>query len=107
MRPPFGYLNGASENYLRNNGYKIVDWGIDTNDWRHPDDISASLDAYKDALSRPGAHRQGFIALEHDALGTTAEKLAPAVIRYAKDLGFEVVPVGTCLGLDSSQWYRQ
>jgi peptidoglycan/xylan/chitin deacetylase (PgdA/CDA1 family) len=107
MRPPFGSLNGVARSYLEKNGYQIVDWGIDTNDWRHPDDINASLAAYRDALTSPGARRHGFIGLEHDTLGTTAERLAPIVIKYAKEQGFNVVPVGACLGLDPSQWYRQ
>ncbi|KAG0047902.1 hypothetical protein BGZ83_007123 [Gryganskiella cystojenkinii] len=106
MRPPFGNLNWASENYLSKNGYKIINWGIDTNDWRHPGNIDASLEVYKSFLTRSGAHRHGFIGLEHDTLGTTAERLAPMIIKYAKEQGFEIVTVGACLGLDPSQWYR-
>ncbi|KAF8935858.1 hypothetical protein BGZ52_001490 [Haplosporangium bisporale] len=106
MRPPYGSLNWQSQNWLVNQGYTIVAWNIDTNDWRHPNDIDMSLDAYRRALGGSGARDHGFIALEHDTLGTTAYKLAPAVIKYAKNQGFKVVTVGTCLGQSPSQWYR-
>ncbi|KAI9239659.1 MAG: hypothetical protein BYD32DRAFT_359942, partial [Podila humilis] len=103
MRPPYGSLNWQSQNWLVNQGYTIVAWNIDTNDWRHPNDIDMSLDAYRRALGGTGARDHGFIALEHDTLGTTAYKLAPAVIKYAKNQGFKVVTVGTCLGQSPSQ----
>ncbi|KAG0034657.1 hypothetical protein BGZ81_003701 [Podila clonocystis] len=106
MRPPFGMLNWEAQNWLSNQGYTIVVWNIDTNDWRHPDDVDKSLDAYRRALGSSGARDHGFIALEHDTLGSTAYKLAPAVIKYAKQQGFNLVTVGACLGQSPSQWYR-
>lgn len=60
MRPPYGNLNGAAQSYLNDKGYKIVKWRVDTNDWAHPDNVDASLAAYR----RAGG--SGFIALEHD-----------------------------------------
>ncbi|KAG0333058.1 hypothetical protein BG000_009512 [Podila horticola] len=107
MRPPFGYLNWQAQNWLINQGYTIVVWNIDTNDWRHPEDVDQSLDEYRRALGGLGARDQGFIALEHDTLGSTAHKLAPAVIKYAKQQGYNLVTVGACLGQSPSQWYRQ
>ncbi|KAG0039958.1 hypothetical protein BGZ82_005929 [Podila clonocystis] len=106
MRPPYGSLNWQAQDWLINQGYTIVVWNIDTNDWRHPDDVDKSLDAYRRALGSSGARDQGFIALEHDTLGSTAYKLAPAVIKYAKQQGFNLVTVGACLGQSPSQWYR-
>ncbi|KAG0086245.1 hypothetical protein BGZ93_005648 [Podila epicladia] len=106
MRPPFGTLNWQAENWLVNQGYTIVVWNIDTNDWRHPNDVDKSVDAFRRALGSPGARNRGFISLAHDTLGSTAYKLAPAVINYAKQQGFELVTVGACLGQSPSQWYR-
>lgn len=106
MRPPYGSLNLQVQNWLVNQGYTIVVWNIDTNDWRHPNDVDESLDAYRRALGASGARGHGFIALAHDTLGTTAYTLAPAVIKYARNQGFNLVTVGACLGLSPSQWYR-
>lgn len=106
MRPPYGSLSRQSQNWLVDQGYTIVTWNIDTNDWRHPDDIDQSLDEYRHAFDGSDAHDHGFIALEHDTLATTAYELAPAVIKLAKDQGFNLVTVGACLGMSPSQWYR-
>ncbi|KAF8975461.1 hypothetical protein BGZ46_009116 [Entomortierella lignicola] len=106
MRPPFGYTNDVSLRYLRNNGYKIVNWSLDTNDWRHPDDVKASMSAYRSALTSAGAYTRGYISLQHDTIESTAERLAPAAVRFAKDHGFRVVPVGECLGISRNNWYR-
>ncbi|KAF9301961.1 hypothetical protein BGZ74_006055 [Mortierella antarctica] len=106
MRPPFGTLNWQAQNWLINQGYTIVVWNIDTNDWRHPNNVDKSLDALRRALGSSGARNHGFISLAHDTLSSTAYKLAPAVIQYAKQQGFDLVTVGACLGQSPSQWYR-
>ncbi|KAK3812935.1 MAG: hypothetical protein J3Q66DRAFT_412272 [Benniella sp.] len=74
MRPPYGNVNAAARRTLSNMGYKIVLWSIDTNDWRHPDNVETSMRAYREALSQPDAHKRGHIALQHDTHKTTALK---------------------------------
>lgn len=106
MRPPYGNTNSVTRRTLCDMGYKIVTWSMDTNDWRHPDNVEASMKAYRSALSQPGAHKRGHIALQHDIHRTTALKLAPAAIKYAKEKGFNIVTVGECLGEPQSSWYR-
>ncbi|KAF9911752.1 hypothetical protein EC991_002480 [Linnemannia zychae] len=100
MRPPYGNLNSAATDYLNDNGYKIVKWRVDTNDWAHPDDTDTSLNAYK----RAGG--SGFIALEHDTYESTVNDLVPRAIEYAKNRGWELVTVGECLGVSQDDWYR-
>ncbi|KAG0216010.1 hypothetical protein BGX33_000593 [Mortierella sp. NVP41] len=100
MRPPYGNLNGVSQDYLSDNGYKIVKWRVDTNDWRHPDDVDESLNAYKSAGG------PGFIALEHDTIQSIVNDLVPRVIEYAKSRGWDLVTVGECLGVSPDDWYR-
>ncbi|KAF9360750.1 hypothetical protein BGX26_007876 [Mortierella sp. AD094] len=106
MRPPYGYVNDRSERYLHKNGYKIVNWSLDTNDWRHPGNVQASMKAYRSALTRSDAHSKGYIALQHDTIESTAESMAPAAVKYAKENGFKVVTVGECLGVSQNEWYR-
>ncbi|KAF9098605.1 hypothetical protein BGX27_000759, partial [Mortierella sp. AM989] len=89
MRPPFGYVNKKSKKYLFENGYKIVNWSIDTNDWRHPGNVQASMKVYRSALSRTDARKGGYIVLQHDTIESTAQVLAPAAVKYAKENGFK------------------
>ncbi|KAK3844812.1 MAG: carbohydrate esterase family 4 protein [Linnemannia gamsii] len=100
MRPPFGNLNSAVTEYLDDHGYKIVKWRVDTNDWAHPHNIDASLNAYR----RAGG--SGFIVLQHDTFESTVNDLVPRAIDYAKGRGWELVTVGECLGVSQDNWYR-
>ncbi|KAF9576824.1 hypothetical protein EC968_003331 [Mortierella alpina] len=108
MRPPYGNRNDFVKKVLIDDGYKIVLWDQDTNDWQHPDDVNQSLDVYKSALGRKDEIKQkGHIFLQHDTHKSTALELAPQAIDYALSLGFKVVTVGECLGQSKSKWYRK
>ncbi|KAG0039959.1 chitin deacetylase [Podila clonocystis] len=105
MRPPYGNTSPAALEYLGSQGYKVINWNVDTNDWLHPLDFKANLDAYKVALQSLTAPGKGFIALQHDAEQGTAEVWSKMAIEYVISKGFNVMPVGTCLG-DTTGWYR-
>ncbi|KAF9155629.1 chitin deacetylase [Actinomortierella ambigua] len=106
MRPPYGNTNSAALQWLGDHGYIVVNWNVDTNDWRHPTDYAASMQAYDTALRQVGAKSKTFISLQHDAEEGTARVLGKLAINYILSKGFSVVPVGTCLG-DTTGWYRQ
>ncbi|KAF9435707.1 hypothetical protein BGZ76_005698 [Entomortierella beljakovae] len=105
MRPPYGNTSPESLAWLGDNGYKVINWGIDSNDWRHPGDYKATFEAYRVALQDPTAPGKGFISLQHDAEQTTSEVFSKIAIEYVLSKGFNIVPVGTCLG-DTTGWYR-
>lgn len=58
---------------MATHGYKVVDWNVDTNDWKHPLDSETNLEAYRDAIQDPAARNESFISLQHDALQGTAQ----------------------------------
>jgi peptidoglycan/xylan/chitin deacetylase (PgdA/CDA1 family) len=35
MRPPYGNTSPAAIEWLVAQGYKIINWNVDTNDWQH------------------------------------------------------------------------
>lgn len=105
MRPPYGNTSPAALDYLGDHGYKVVNWNVDTNDWMHPLAYSNNLDAYKVALQDPAAIGKGFISLQHDAEQGTAELFSKVAIEYVLSKGFNIMPVGACLG-DNDGWYR-
>ncbi|KAF9159093.1 hypothetical protein DFQ26_006918, partial [Actinomortierella ambigua] len=107
MRPPYGSTNDLALNYLGNNGYTVVNWNIDSNDWRHPKDVKAGLEAYTKVLKKSSAKKKGWIGLQHDTYEETATQLGPQVIDWLLANKYTVVPVGTCLGKSQKQWYRK
>ncbi|KAF9911747.1 chitin deacetylase [Linnemannia zychae] len=105
MRPPYGNTSPESLAYLASAGYKVINWMVDSNDWRHPEDFKQNFEAYRVALQDPAAVGKGFISLQHDAQQPTAEVFSKMAIEYVLSKGFNVMPVGTCLG-DTTGWYR-
>ncbi|KAF9898989.1 hypothetical protein BX616_003388 [Lobosporangium transversale] len=106
MRPPYGNVNERSMNYLNRHGYKVINWSIDSNDWRYRDNVHASLNEYYVALARSDAGGLGHIVIHHDTIPSTVRKLVPLVIDFAREKGFRLVTVGECLGESQSKWYR-
>lgn len=89
FRPPYGALDPASTRTIVEEGYHIVLWSIDPNDWRQlPGDIIAE---YVLERARPGS-----IVLLHSAgtddLSGTVEAL-PVIVEELRRRGFEFVTV--------------
>ncbi|KAG0206931.1 chitin deacetylase [Mortierella sp. GBA30] len=105
MRPPYGDTSPDVLAYLGEKGYKVVNWGVDSNDWRHPLSFNANFQAYRVALQDPVASSKGFISLQHDAERATAQIFSKLAIEYVLSKGFKIMPVASCLG-DTTGWYR-
>lgn len=101
MRPPYGESTEEVRDLIINElGYKMVNWNIDTNDWRHPGDTAAGLAEYVTVLNNTNPkNTEGFIALHHD-IQKGAVELALAAINYVRSLGYEFVSLPECLGLE-------
>ncbi|KAF8941183.1 hypothetical protein EDD21DRAFT_428185 [Dissophora ornata] len=106
MRPPYGNTSPAALSWLREHGYKVVNWNVDTNDWRHPLDFKADLEGYKHVLKKPSTKGKSFISLQHDAEKGTAQVFSKLAIEYVLSKGFNIMPVGQCVG-DTEGWYRK
>ncbi|KAK3819535.1 MAG: hypothetical protein J3Q66DRAFT_334811 [Benniella sp.] len=108
MRPPFGSTNAQVLKFLGSEGYKVVQWDRDTNDWQHPTEVPLSMEVYKKALTTSGLKKNGRIFLQHDTHPKTATELASQAIALAKKKGYKLVTVGECLGQPKSKdWYRK
>ncbi|KAF9410303.1 hypothetical protein BGZ94_001681 [Podila epigama] len=105
MRPPYGNTSPAALEILNALNYKVINWNVDTNDWQHPTDFEADFLQYKIALQNPTSAGGSFISLQHDAEQGTAEVFGKLAIEYVLSKGFNIMPVGTCLG-DTTGWYR-
>ncbi|KAG0209385.1 hypothetical protein BGX28_010373 [Mortierella sp. GBA30] len=105
MRPPYGNTSPEALEYLGSKGYKVINWNIDSNDWKHPLDFKEDLKGYKAVLQNPATAGKSFISLQHDAEKGTAQVFSKLAIEYVLSKGFNIMPVGTCLG-DTTGWYR-
>lgn len=87
MRPPYGALRQDSVNFLRDEGWTIVRWSLDTFDWDYkrnkPDQI------IKRVLD---LHHPNAIVLMHCNNKATVDVL-PSLIRTFRDLEYDFVTV--------------
>ncbi|SET63581.1 Peptidoglycan/xylan/chitin deacetylase, PgdA/CDA1 family [Natronincola peptidivorans] len=97
MRPPYGRVNPEGIEKLRDMNYKVINWSVDSVDWRDQDVDQILINTL------PGV-RQGGILLFHDAggdqqtRGATAAAL-PEIIHTLRSQGYEFVTVDELLNL--------
>jgi peptidoglycan/xylan/chitin deacetylase (PgdA/CDA1 family) len=96
MRPPAGNFDANTLKVLRNLGYHVVDWDIDTNDWR-THSFSDEQAAYK-LMDLDKSTTLGHIALEHEVFEQTVKELVPWAIKYVKSKKYKFVTVSECIG---------
>jgi len=89
-RPPFGLLDQRVVSVSAELGYAMVNWTLDTNDWRPEVDADAVYNTIMNEV------RDGSVILMHDTLDITAaamERVIPALIAS----GYQLVPVSELL----------
>jgi peptidoglycan/xylan/chitin deacetylase (PgdA/CDA1 family) len=94
-RTPWGIRTAATERVARRHRLTLLDWTIDTHDWRG-DPAAAMLDRARAQLA------DGGVVLMHDALGPGALRegcentvdLLPSLIAAARARGIHVGPLG-------------
>lgn len=87
FRFPFGEYDDQSMRVVRGQGYYPIQWSIDSLDWMEDKTADDIIDRVTLGL-HPGA-----IILCHNNGTHTAEAIA-AILPYAKEQGYEFVPVG-------------
>ncbi|GAA4712669.1 polysaccharide deacetylase family protein [Brevibacillus fulvus] len=97
VRPPYGNINEQQIKWLASQGKKIVNWNIDSLDWKGLDTKEVSTNILAHAM--PGA-----IVLQHAAGGkgedlTGTVEALPEVIKKLRADGVELVTVPELLGL--------
>lgn len=105
MRPPYAACTGACSTVMRQLGYVIAQYDLETSDYAHQDDIQISKDIFKSEMDRT-SKQSGRIVIAHDIHEQTVTSLTPYMLQYLKDNGWRGVTVGECLGDPKANWYR-
>lgn len=86
MRPPGGLYNDTVQTISAQQGYPIILWSVDPQDWKPGNTAVSVCSMVVDQV------RDGDIILLHDLNGRTTEAL-PDMIRTLKEQGFEFLTV--------------
>ncbi|KAI1877616.1 hypothetical protein JX265_003624 [Neoarthrinium moseri] len=90
FRPPYTSCPDDCLKDLGDLGYHVANYDIDTRDWQGD--------------YTPGS--SSWISLAHDIQPNTVHSFAQYMIDQAHHLGYELVPLGQCLGDPEANWYR-
>ncbi|OJD29683.1 polysaccharide deacetylase [Diplodia corticola] len=99
MRAPYGECNATCALTLTLAGYKVVGWGMDTEDWKHntPETVHRSVfrvhEYLDDFKARELSDASADIVLMHAFPNTTVTTVAPAVLEAFGREGFRFVSV--------------
>ncbi|MBQ6380569.1 MAG: polysaccharide deacetylase family protein [Clostridia bacterium] len=86
VRPPYGSYNDEIQELLKNKGYDMIMWNVDTLDWKTRD-----AEAVRSAIVSNGADGGDILCL-HDIYDTTAEGVLQAVDELTKQ-GYKFVTI--------------
>lgn len=98
VRPPYGAHNSKVDKVCERLGYKIVNWDVDTNDWR-----KRSADQIYNTIMNGVS--DGSIILMHDRKHSGRETVLEATQRVVPALrakGYTFVTAGELIGLESA-----
>lgn len=89
FRPPYGDYNNKVVTVSRDEGYEVVQWSIDSLDWKNR--------GVDDLVKRATSNVQpGDIILFHNDSEYIVQAL-PAILQYYRDQGFTMIPAGEIL----------
>ncbi|MDQ0197108.1 polysaccharide deacetylase family protein [Neobacillus ginsengisoli] len=96
FRPPYGRVNPAEVVLIHNLGYRIIDWSVDTLDWKGTPAPTILQSVNKEVS--PGG-----IILEHCLAGRPGElngtlQALPQIIDHLRAKGYKFVTVPTLIG---------
>jgi len=108
MRPPYSSCNAACQTVMKNLGYVISYFDLDTDDYNQLSNIQVAKDNFKRILdSTQGGPASGDrLAIAHDIHEQTALNLTGYMLQYLKSKGYRGVTMGECMGEPEANWYR-
>jgi peptidoglycan/xylan/chitin deacetylase (PgdA/CDA1 family) len=98
MRPPYGAHNSKVDEICKRLGYKIINWDVDTNDWRN-----RSTEAMVNTIMSTAG--DGSIILMHDRKHkgkSTVLETTKSVVPQLRAKGYTFVTVGELIGLNDA-----
>lgn len=91
-RPPYGETSPEINDWLRSQGYRVIQWSVDSGD---ADGFSAQQSVNQIKKNVPKG--SGKIILGHETHQSTIDSVIPGMIKYFDSIGVKSVGAGQCL----------
>ncbi|KAK9692976.1 hypothetical protein K7432_014127 [Basidiobolus ranarum] len=96
MRPPFGSYSSEALKVLKDMGYTVIIWNLDTLDWKTKNGPK-TVNVFTKALKNADSKKDSYISLEHDIVKSSTQSVNE-VINAIVSKGFKVTTIPKCLG---------
>ncbi|KAF1834234.1 hypothetical protein BDW02DRAFT_579755 [Decorospora gaudefroyi] len=110
MRPPYSSCNGVCQEVLKDLGYVVSYFDLDTADYLNltPELIQNAKDNFKEGIDtrNDGPYDGDRLAIAHDIHQLTAENLTAYMLEYLYSQGLKAVTMGECMQDPAENWYR-
>lgn len=108
MRPPYSSCNAACEATLKNLGYHISFFDVDTDDYDNdsPLLIQNAKNNFAAQVSPSNRATDSFLVISHDIHEQTAHNLTGYMLDMLQSKGYKAVTMGECMGDAPANWYR-
>ncbi|KAI5793653.1 hypothetical protein FPQ18DRAFT_258413 [Pyronema domesticum] len=108
IRPPYSSCNAECKSDLKEMGYHVTYFDLDTDDYNRAtsDKIKGAADIFVGNITKADPKKDKFLAIAHDIQELTATELTASMLKAIKEKGFRGVTVGECLGDAPENWYR-
>ncbi len=94
MRPPYGSYSQAVIDVAKANGFKVINWNVDSNDWRYSD-WDRPYNVPGQVESQEGPHRSSKIVLFHDKY--FQKDTLDSIVKFYEKKGYYFVNMEDCL----------
>lgn len=108
MRPPYSSCNAACEVTLKDLGYHISFFDVDTDDYNNdsPLLIQNAKNNFLNGISPGNPASNSYLVISHDIHEQTAHNLTGYMLDVLKTKGYRAVTMGECMGDPVANWYR-
>ncbi|WP_408956250.1 polysaccharide deacetylase family protein [Natroniella sp. ANB-PHB2] len=84
IRPPFGAMNDETIEFLGYQGWKIVNWSVDSFDWHYAEDTHEEIIGQVERHYHPG----GIILLHNGVMHKQTVEALPGIIELLREEGY-------------------
>ena len=106
MRAPYIKCGKDCLRDMKELGYKVIQWSVDSTDTEKPKDLDAMKEAVDSGLEAAGSDGRALL-IQHDTVPMSAIPLTRHILARIKDKNLRAVTVADCLGETLEDAYRK
>ncbi|MGI6449739.1 MAG: polysaccharide deacetylase family sporulation protein PdaB [Desulfitobacteriia bacterium] len=104
LRPPNGAYDNKVIAVANSQGYKVIQWSVDSLDWKRPGPQAIVNNIINGRGKNKGAAPGDILLFHASDSAPDTPKALPLVIKTLKDKNYELVPVGVLLQNAKESW---